>query len=1084
MAVLLLGAVGAGIGGAIGGTFLGMSAASIGWMVGSSLGSVFGQKDQQISGPRLGDLSVQSSTYGAAVPYVAGASRVSGNVIWSTSKREVSTTTEVGGKGGPSVENTTYTYNVDIAIALCEGPIAGIGRIWSNGELVYDARSDAALESILGSQLKMRGFKVYTGTEAQLPDPTIEAALGAGNVPAYRGLAYIVFERLDCPGGQIPQLSFEVIVTGSTAPRVRTFPSGISAPGGGSTTYSGCAVSKKRVVYWRGPAWAGSPSGGKASSWELKSSGPRALPGATIPGDLLLGYPVNLNGHPKPSFLQILRDTLTFEPHTSVSVDRVDLLTGEVSNVVTWRYDISNRHDAMWSAGGLLGEPTASFDPVKKRYYLIAGPGTSDRTIAILSSGGSPDYTLPMPTAPMGIAAYNGAVWVLGDVGGVLVAWRLIGLASYATVAGPETASPWAVRKIIAHAGGVFVLLGAASGLHRLYRVSDDGWALVGSFTADVSPGADTLGPYSNFWTDGRIVVAGWFVSTGSNPTAMVVDLEGIAVTPPPVGDVIADLCQRGGMAPGLVDASACTAPLLGYQQARVGTVRSAIDPLILGYAVDMGERDGVLHFWPRSTATSAATIAWGELGASEEGSNPAADPLPLTVQQESELPRSIAVNYISGEDDYQPGTATARRILTSSVNDPVLDVPIVLAPDHAQSIAATVLYDAWTARNARSASLLRQWAWLDAGDVVTLEESPGQFGAWRLTKVQDDGRTIAVSLLPSNAQAMLPQGYGAGSAAGQQTVSALPDSDLVLLDLPLLRDADASAGIGLYAALARQTGWPGAVIYGGPNNTNLTRITATSGGTVVGHAVTVLADWTSNTVDTTHTVDVQINDGTLDSHTRDAVLDDQAGAVLLGDELLQYTTAISLGGGVWRLGGLVRGQRGTEWARSTHAEGELFVLLKAAGMSVLPLEPQHIGTPRTYKAVTFGLTMADADDADFISTGQAARPLSPVALRRTNSPAPGDIAIAWDRRTRASRDFPSGGVDLPLFEASEAYEVEIFADGTYASVLRTLATSTPAATYTAAQQTADFGAPQPAVHLRVYQLGAIGRGRAAQAYL
>jgi hypothetical protein len=53
-------------------------------------------------------------------------------------------------------------------------------------------------------------------------------------------------------------------------------------------------------------------------------------------------------------------------------------------------------------------------------------------------------------------------------------------------------------------------------------------------------------------------------------------------------------------------------------------------------------------------------------------------------------------------------------------------------------------------------------------------------------------------------------------------------------------------------------------------------------------------------------------------------------------------------------------------------------------------------------------------------------------------------------------------------------------------SVVRTLTELTsPAATYTAAQQTADFGAPQTLVYVRIVQLSAaVGRGFPAHASL
>ena len=96
---------------------------------------------------------------------------------------------------------TQYSYSVSIAIALCEGEISRVGRVWADGEEI--ARDD----------LDMR---VYTGAADQMPDPKMEAVEGAGTVPAYRGTAYVVLEDLDLSqfGNRVPQFSFEVMRPG------------------------------------------------------------------------------------------------------------------------------------------------------------------------------------------------------------------------------------------------------------------------------------------------------------------------------------------------------------------------------------------------------------------------------------------------------------------------------------------------------------------------------------------------------------------------------------------------------------------------------------------------------------------------------------------------------------------------------------------------------------------------------------------------------------------------------------------------------------------------------------------------------
>jgi hypothetical protein len=201
MARLVLGAVGAGIGGFMGGSI----GASIGWSVGAALGGLVDPPDAiKQQGPRLGDLKLQASSYGAPIPVVYGAVRVAGNVIWASEIRETATTTSEGGKGGPEVETTTYTYAVDVAISIGEGELVGVSRMWANNQLVanFSTTNTDIAESVV----------FYSGTETQLPDPTMEAALGVGRVPAYRGQAYIVFENLQLAdyGNRVPNFEFEI----------------------------------------------------------------------------------------------------------------------------------------------------------------------------------------------------------------------------------------------------------------------------------------------------------------------------------------------------------------------------------------------------------------------------------------------------------------------------------------------------------------------------------------------------------------------------------------------------------------------------------------------------------------------------------------------------------------------------------------------------------------------------------------------------------------------------------------------------------------------------------------------------------
>ena len=202
MATILLSAAGAAIGGAIGGSVAGLSSAIIGRAVGATLGRaiderLLGAGSDAVETGRVERFRLTGAGDGAPVAQVYGRVRVGGQVIWASRFQEMATTSG-GGKGTPQPQVTRYSYSVSLAIALCEGEISAVGRVWADGE------------EVAPSDLNMQ---VYTGTPDQLPDPVMEAIEGAGMVPAYRGTAYVVMENLALErfGNRVPQFSFEVV---------------------------------------------------------------------------------------------------------------------------------------------------------------------------------------------------------------------------------------------------------------------------------------------------------------------------------------------------------------------------------------------------------------------------------------------------------------------------------------------------------------------------------------------------------------------------------------------------------------------------------------------------------------------------------------------------------------------------------------------------------------------------------------------------------------------------------------------------------------------------------------------------------
>lgn len=204
------------------------------------------------------------------------------------------------------------------------------------------------------------------------------------------------------------------------------------------------------------------------------------------------------------------------------------------------------------------------------------------------------------------------------------------------------------------------------------------------------------------------------------------------------------------------------------------------------------------------------------------------------------------------------------------------------------------------------------------------------------------------------------------------------------------------------------------------------------------------------------------------------------ANIALWGDELLQFRDVASLGGDMYRLSCLLRGRFGTEWAMNTHQVGDQFILLTSAAIRRFVHGESNIGQARFYRAVTLGATLKSAVTRGFANYAVGLKPYAPCRVQGSRDGSD-NLTITWYRRSRLNAEWRDAA-EISIGEDSEAYEVEIFdATGT---LIRTITGLTSAsASYTAAQQTTDFGSPQSVIVVAVYQLSTtVGRGYGTRA--
>jgi hypothetical protein len=422
---------------------------------------------------------------------------------------------------------------------------------------------------------------------------------------------------------------------------------------------------------------------------------------------------------------------------------------------------------------------------------------------------------------------------------------------------------------------------------------------------------------------------------------------------------------------------------------------------------------------------------------------------------------------------NYQTSTRRAIRQVTESLSVQTLSLPLVMSGAEAEAIALKHLYLQWLERVRYAFTLDDAFATLEPTDVITLQEE-GITQRLRILRILKDAGRMRVEAVGEDItlyNVVAPLLDTGGTA---EAVRPLSRSMFALLDIPAFPNDAPNVGILRIASNGEADGWSGAAIYRGDESGDYSRIIDVGDAAVMGVVTSALAAFTGgNRLDMASSLEVILTgEGALQSVPLLSLLGG-ANAALVGNEILQFQDVVLFSENKYRLSGFLRGRLGTEDAMAGHVLGERFVLLNQA-VADTPIAMQNVGLARNYKAVSIGATLASADPVPFAYTAVALKPYAPVHAK-TQGVAGSDITVTWVRRDRlygAWRDF----VDAGFSEALEAYEIEVWLDGTR---LRTLSSTISTVTYSELQQSADGVGVGAALSFRIFQISAlVGRGK------
>ncbi|HWE18282.1 MAG TPA: glycoside hydrolase TIM-barrel-like domain-containing protein [Hyphomicrobiaceae bacterium] len=534
-----------------------------------------------------------------------------------------------------------------------------------------------------------------------------------------------------------------------------------------------------------------------------------------------------------------------------------------------------------------------------------------------------------------------------------------------------------------------------------------------------------------------------------------------------PLGPTVAAILADHGF--GAHDTGALNGLLGGLVVDRILSARETLQPLELAFFFDARESSGLIVFAHRGAAAPVAELTPDDL----VETRPDVGLSTLTRAQETDLPASAKITYISADADYPAAVEEARRLAGRSGRVALADLPLVLGPEQAAEISEVWLHEAWAARERAQFALPPSRIALEPGDAVSFTAA-GRSRLLRITEVGEHGaRDIEALGLDPDVYANAP-GAQRQQAGGVSVIAGQPF--VAFLDLPLLR-SDMAPAAGYVAAA--QSPWPGPIaIYRSPEAAGFQLKALAVAPAVTGATLDPLPAGPTSRLDRATSVRVQLDGGTLASATALALYGGANLAAVRNDdgqwEVLQFLSAVLTAPATYTLTGFLRGQGGTEHAmRAPLPAGARFVLLDGA-VARIDMTEDEIGLAFTWKCGPASRDLGSPNYVELAHTfvGEGLKPLSPVHVRATRSA--GDLTLTWVRRTRIGGD-AWDGIDVALGEPEERYEIDIL-DG--ATVKRTLTATSPAAAYTAAQQTADFGAPQASISLRIHQLSATrGRG-------
>jgi len=1065
--------IGSVIGAAIG-YFVPVIGPSLGMSIGGFIGGVLmpdqiGLQDQQ--GPRLQDLKTSTSTYGIAIAKVYGAYRIGGNLIWANDIKEVKHVEEVEvGKGGSETYDViTYSYSIDMAIGLCEGPVSSINKIWADSVLIYDINRGGFADGYYNSEESSGGISIYLGTSTQNPDWFLQA--NNPDSPAYRGLCYLVFNtfQLEKYGNRIPNITCEVIKSDT---KLTAMLPEIILPCHWSPFSDIIGVNGNTLH----------TLSARFSNWYVNIHFKH------------METDISINRYMKYTKIYALDDVCNegtleeyncsmdhWNPMSGVSLDGYTFVSFYTSVIYgkTNIYIRSNVEDCCESYEPIIiidSHAAVGSYVYNGTYFAISNDNVYFLSIATqqifhINKHRELDRVSVTYTAddhPM-LYYYNEMVYLFTiNLENLIIDEYLSDLTFNKQILIPRENS-----SIIEFGHFAVDSIGFHIFIHNVYIKIDFEYNIIRDITMLSSVNPAHVG--NAYYKDSILYT---LVNDGdpepyydeSQWTDSTMEREYLDYSLPDgelLSNIVESLLLSSGIDQSEFDLSEGDSTLVkGFVSTNQMNARSAIATLQSVYLFDLIEEDFKIKLKLRGRDPTNS-ISEFILDNNKENFSVA-----KTI--DTELPKKITVTYSNKDIDYQTSSQSTIRIEGNSDNNVSLELPIVFTDDEAKQLVEKLMYSTWYGK----LSIIFKIPYMNnlkVSDIVNVTNNGIIYTVRIINMILTTDNTFEITSVNENKSTYLSNAMGQDTSNGFVDSFAKPQGPTLLeiYNSPTLSNSLINSHGVYYSASGYVDEWKGCEIFKSTDD----EATYGSIGVVlnlnaIGISTVALDNGPTTIWDLDNTIEIELHTGSLNSISSENILLGENYA-LIGNEVIQFQNATDNLDGTYTLEDLLRGRRGTEWATGTHTVGESFIFLDSQNTQ---FAFSTINTERWYKAVTFGKYLSDTDTIINTYDGTNLKPFSVSNLTKDLYETNNDFMIEWGRRDR----YISGHFNpLPMSEETELYKIYFY---TNAMVLLRTETGilTETFTYTAQNRSDDglFGNHEDSFKYEIVQISAsIGDG-------